>query len=704
MTHTPLYAEAFRLMTQGMSIIPLGKDKRPLLKSWKLYQTHPATEQQLEEWWALWPEANIGIVTGQVSGITVIDIDAYKPGAADPNVFPKTHSISTGNKGVHLYYKYQPGLTISANAYPQYPHLDIRSDGGFIVAPPSVTSYPDKDGNKAGGAYVANDDLPLADFPIELFPQKKPKKTLEDTVGAPNGQRNDSLASVAGQLLLSAPEKDWFDKVLPAVEKINETYNPPLPLDEVRATFNSIVTLERNRRAATSGGDPSEDEDEIRRTYLKNKTAGTFMLAQYLVKKFEIITVGTKEYEMYIYRNGIYFQAVNEIIFPEIQRVLGPLVNQAAKMETFNKVASMTMSGRTIFESAPLSLIPLLNGVYDRDTRILLSHDAKYRFTYQLPISYDKDATCPKTSAFLDTILDSEQRTTVEEWLGYYFHRSYMFKKAIIFVGEGDTGKTTLLEVIDFMLGKDNISSVSLQKMSSDKFAAAHMFEKHGNLVDELSAKDISDTGNFKVATGGGSISGEYKFGNQFSFHNFSKLTFACNKIPDVKDFDDQAYFNRWMVIRFDKTIENRVPNFIKNLATDAERSGLFNLAMEGLDRLLANGRFSYAKDAMDTKREMMRSGSSIAQFAAEGLTQELGNEITKEDLYDAYCDFCAEMGVAADTIKMLGTKLPFYVSYLAEGLVQVSQAKRVRGWRNVALVQKPAYAQANATADSSFI
>lgn len=435
------------------------------------------------------------------------------------------------------------------------------------------------------------------------------------------------------------------------------------------------------------------DENELRQTFIKNKAEGTYRIAEYLVKKFDIITIGEKEYEMFVYRDGVYFQAVNEIIYPEIQRILGPLVTQSAKLETFNKIASATIKPRSVFTSASLDLIPLANGVYDRLTHELLPHDPKYRFTYQLPITYDSASLCPRIDRFLTDVLGEEQRLTVEEWLGYYFYRTYMFKKAIIFVGEGDTGKTTLLEVVDFLLGKENISSVSLQKMTSDKFAAAHLFEKHGNLVDELSAKDISDTGNFKIATGGGSISGEYKFGNQFSFNNFSKLTFACNKIPDVKDFDDDAYFNRWMVIRFDRTIEKKIPNFISSLRTDKERSGLFNLAMKGLDRLLEQGKFSYNKDAMDTKREMMRSGSSIAMFAAEMLEQESGNEVTKEFLYDKYTEFCSERGIAVETSKMLGTKLPFYVPYISEGHVSVglsAKGIRPRGWRNVRIKGLP--------------
>lgn len=700
MKDNALYTEAMRLAVNGQSVIPVGPDKRPLLTQWKPYQTTAATPEQIEGWWIRWPEANVGLVTGKVSGVTVVDIDSYKEGAPKITDFPPTFTVSTGNKGIQLYYQYQEGLTISANAYPQYPHLDMRSDGGFVVAPPSVTNY-EKDGKTAGGIYNVINPLPYAPFPAHLFPQK-PKKTIADIVGVSMGGRNDTLTSVIGSFLLVHPEKDWYSKVLPAIEKINATYNPPLPLDEVRSTFKSVVTLEHNRRAAMSGGEDTDEENDLRAGFIKNKIGGTYALAQYIVKKYDIITIGEKERELYVYQNGVYAMGLNDIIFPEIQRVLGALVTNNAKMETFHKIADMTMANRDVFASAPIHLIPLLNGVYDRETQTLLPHDAKYRFTYQLPVSYDASATCPKTSAFLDTVLDADQRAIVEEWIGYYFLRNYMFKKAIIFVGEGDTGKTTLLEVIDFLLGKRNISSVSLQKMTGDKFAAAHMYEKHGNLVDELSARDISDTGNFKIATGGGSISGEYKFGNQFSFNNFSKLTFACNKIPDVKDFDDDAYFNRWMVIRFEKKIEKKIPNFIKTLTNDEERSGLFNLAMEGLNRLLAQGRFSYNKDAKDTKREMMRSGSSIAMFAAACIKQDLGAEMTKDELYTAYTNFCVENDLSVDTMDMLGKKLLFYVPYAADGTTTMYGAKK-RCWRNLGLVLSAAQEAAKAAADKSF-
>lgn len=471
--------------------------------------------------------------------------------------------------------------------------------------------------------------------------------------------------------------------VFALVSMRNKELTAPFTDEELQQFINEVKIVHENQQILKV----DERKRELVEAFKKNNKKGTFLLAQYITKKYDIITVGEKEREMFIYRDGVYFQAENEIIYPEIQTILGDEVNRSAKSETFNKICDMTSHPRSIFSTASLDFIPLQNGVFNFKTKELLPHSPEYKFKYKFPVVYSQDATCPKTLLFMQQVLSPLQILTVQEWIGYYFYRSYMFKKAIIFVGEGDTGKTTLLEVITHLLGRSNISSISLQKMSSDKFSAAHLYEKHGNIVDELSAKDISDTGAFKVATGGGSITGEYKFGNQFSFHNFSKFTFACNKIPDVTDFDDLAYFNRWIVIRFENTIEKKIPNFISTLATEEERSGLFNWAMEGLSRLLERGRFTYAHDADETKMEMLRSSSSAGEFIAKCIKQDVGAEITKEDMYEEYSKFCTENNLSVATKKSFGMKF-ITLKYVSDGLVYGANGKRVEGWRNVSVIK----------------
>lgn len=480
--------------------------------------------------------------------------------------------------------------------------------------------------------------------------------------------------------------------ILDKAVEINNSLHPKLDLATIIELYQSIV-VEGKSYTKLNPDKPDEAIKEILDVWQKNKAEATYLLALYIVKKYSIITVGEKEREMYIYRDGMYYPgAENLVIFPEIQKILGSWVTKSAKSETYHKIADATSYPRDIFTDASVNLIPLKNGVYDLDNNILLPHSPSYHFMYQFPVTYNPNATCPLTQDFMSQILTPEQSTIVEEWMGYCFYRNYMFKKAIIFVGAGDTGKTTLLEVITNLIGSQNISSVSLHKMTGDKFSAAHLYNKHGNLVDELSARDVTDTGAFKMATGGGTVTGEYKFGNQFAFRNFSKFTFACNQIPDVKDTNDEAYFNRWMVVRFENTIKKKIPNFVERLKTEEERSGLFNLAMEALRRLLKQQRFSYFNDAEDTKNEMMRSGSSLAMFASDMLVCEFSTEavLTRDEMYDAYVAYCQKNKLSPQTKEMLGRRLTDYTNYISDGTTDIPQAigksKKVRIWRNVKL------------------
>jgi len=456
-------------------------------------------------------------------------------------------------------------------------------------------------------------------------------------------------------------------------------------------TEQELISVFADKLISNIEDTPTEEDNEleIRKTFIKNKVKGTYDLAKYLTNKYHMITVGRRDREIYVYQNGLYTRAENEVILPEIQRILQDHTTKNAKTETIHKIQDFTSKNRSIFESTDVKYIPLLNGVYDSKEKVLLPHSPDYHFKYQIPITYNKDSVCPKINAFFDQIFTEVQRATMEEWLGYCFYRNYMFKKAVIMVGEGDTGKTTFLELLSSLVGYDNKSGISLHRISGDKFAAAQLYEKHVNIYDELSDEDVHDTANFKIATGGGSIMGEYKFGDQFSFKNFSKLLFACNRIPDVKNMSDEAYFNRWMVIHMEKTIPVKVSNFINTLTTKEELSGLFNLAMIGLERLLTNDGFSYKYSGIDTKLEMMRSSSSLAMFVTDKLYKDIGSEVSKEKLYDAYLTYCEEASLPPETIIMVGKKLMFLATYISEGRAYDyvnGRTSQIKTWRNVSI------------------
>ena len=122
----------------GFSVIPVGKDKKPLIP-WQQFQTRKPTRAEVMDWWLIkFHSANIGIVTGKVSDLVVIDIDdtSKKHDILDNIIeMASPPMCDTPRGGKHLYFKY-PNAEIR-NTVEILEKVDIRGEGGYVVAPPS---------------------------------------------------------------------------------------------------------------------------------------------------------------------------------------------------------------------------------------------------------------------------------------------------------------------------------------------------------------------------------------------------------------------------------------------------------------------------------------------------------------------------------------------------------------------------------------
>lgn len=127
--------EALRYLSLGYSIFPLhARSKIPAIK-WEKYQTEKPSVDEVSKWFSV--DRNIAIVTGQVSGLVVMDIDTTRGGEYKP-LLEKYHTdmVCKTGKGFHLYYTH-PGWTVT-NDVDFLPGVDVRGDGGYVVAPPST--------------------------------------------------------------------------------------------------------------------------------------------------------------------------------------------------------------------------------------------------------------------------------------------------------------------------------------------------------------------------------------------------------------------------------------------------------------------------------------------------------------------------------------------------------------------------------------
>jgi hypothetical protein len=127
----------------GWSVVPLRhRTKLPLIR-WGEFERRAATEDQIREWWHAWPDANIAVVTGRVSALAVVDANPRHDGQsslvalqAEHGALPMTVEATTGGGGRHLYFALPDILLRSRTAFA--PGLDLRAEGGLVVAPPSI--------------------------------------------------------------------------------------------------------------------------------------------------------------------------------------------------------------------------------------------------------------------------------------------------------------------------------------------------------------------------------------------------------------------------------------------------------------------------------------------------------------------------------------------------------------------------------------
>jgi hypothetical protein len=205
----------------------------------------------IRDWFTTWPDANVGIATGDV---VVIDIDPRHGGdEALLGELPPTWRVKTGGGGLHLYFRVPVGVFIKNSAGQLGAGIDVRGQGGYVLAPPS--------NHVSGGIYEWDENgAELAMMPARLLTMLAKTRTkaaapvetwralVRDGVG--EGQRNDAAARLTGYLL-----RRFVDPIV--VLELIQSWNiarctPPLAPEEIAAVVDSVCGLELERRLAAS--------------------------------------------------------------------------------------------------------------------------------------------------------------------------------------------------------------------------------------------------------------------------------------------------------------------------------------------------------------------------------------------------------------------------------------------------------------------
>ena len=361
--------------------------------------------------------------------------------------------------------------------------------------------------------------------------------------------------------------------------------------------------------------------------------------------------------------NGAYWKELNR---ETIKNFLGNVAERLSvhsleaqhykfKNELYNQFLS-SAHFEPIEQRSDVVLINLLNGTFEisKDGQRLREFNAKDFLPYQLPFEYDEKATCPVFQKYLDEVLpEKELQDIVAEFFGYIFTKGLKMEKAMLLYGSGANGKSVLFDIMNALLGKENISNFSLSNLLEEHNRAliAYKLLNYGSEINATKTRD-----EFKNLVSTEPIQARLKYGNSFTMENYAKLAFNCNELP--KDFDHQnAYFRRLLIIPFRVTIpEANQDKTLADKIIKTELAGVFNWIIDGLKRLLKTNKFTESQIVKDTLENYKRESDSVACFIAENSYKPSSSDYyLLKDLYGQYRAFCLEDG--ASPLKKLNFK-----------------------------------------------
>lgn len=400
--------------------------------------------------------------------------------------------------------------------------------------------------------------------------------------------------------------------------------------DELTAKINDLVRRAKAARAAPNRGKIIE------------------MCAKYLFSKEKFVTPDDSQVlHRYDSKEGIYQRDGEVWVKSEMQRILDrtmspELITCHVSNEVVAMIKRLTFVARDKLEP-PVQYTPLENGVYDFDAGMLLPFTPELFFTTKLGVTYNPAAQCSAIDKFFSEVVLPEDKEMLYEVAGYVLRRANPLQKAWLLDGTGNNGKSVYIYLLERLVGKDNTCAVPIQKLESNRFAAAELEGKYLSSVADLSGVDLKSTGMFKAIVGGDIIQAERKGQHPFRFYPWAKLIYSCNKIPDSGDDDSNAFYRRWILINFPNDFAGKEDRLLKEKITEqAELSGLLNRALISLKELTARGSFTGEKSADEMRKLYVSKSNSVKSFIIQ-LVRDVHGVERKSDVWAAYFAHCEE-------------------------------------------------------------
>jgi putative DNA primase/helicase len=634
--------------------------KHPRFGGWKENAT--TDEQTIREYFTQWPDANVGIVTGKISNLMILDVDGEEGRKSLSELeerngpLPETFTAITGGGGRHLLFSY-PDIEVG-NKVKFLPGLDIRADGGLIVTPPSL--------HASGRPYEwEKSDVPSLPKPphwlLNLI--KSPPKQIAATGMVNEGQRNDYLFNMA---LSYAQSGLGLEELTNKVMALNvRKCTPPLSDKEVERIVKSAMKYtSRHQYSLTDMGNAqrlaAKHGKDIR--YCPGKRTWFVWDGKRWASdsKYEIYRRAKQTVK------SIYDEATETTEKADCEE----LIKHARRSESeraLNAMINLAMSELGIsinmnqFDQDPM-LLNVENGTIDLRTGELKEHSREDFISKLVPVKYDPTAECPHWMGFLERVMQGNQELTgfLQRAIGYSLTGNTGEQVIFFLYGTGGNGKGTFLETILYLLNDyaatTGTETLMIKKSGGVNNDIARLEGKRFVIASEGNEGTKLDEALIKRLTGQDKIMARFLYQEFFEFDATFKIFFSTNSKPVIIG-NDEGIWRRIRLIPFTVNIKPEERDNQLREKFKAELPGILRWAVEGC-LLWQKQRLGEPQVVREATEEYRKEMDSIKEFLDDRCILDGYSLVLKGVLYAEYLNWCNNNGIQALDKNNFGQRL----------------------------------------------
>lgn len=486
--------------------------------------------------------------------------------------------------------------------------------------------------------------------------------TVDIKVGVKNSYEVLKFDGKEREILYDAEEYEMVPKWLFPIKTKQDFLDMESGDGRNQALFNYILTLQSNDFTENESREcielinkyilkdslPSSELEVIIRdesfkkpTFYKGNTFLFDKFATYMKNQFHIIKINN---QLHLYEDGIYVTGQDKIESKMIEVV--PSLNRAKRSEVY---AYINLLIRKNLRTLDANLIAFKNGVYNIEDGSFTDFSPDYIITNKINWNYSPSAKSELAETTLKKFACNDEKIEklLKEVIGYCFYRYNELGKAFILTGDKSNGKSTFLDMISYLLGQENISSLDLAELG-ERFKTAELFGKLANIGDDIKGDFIPDLAIFKKLVTGDRVNAERKGQDPFEFNNYSKMLFSANKIPRVKD-ETGAVLRRLIIVpfnaKFTKDDKDYDPYIKYKLRSDEVMEYLILVGLNGLKDVLTNKGFTISEKVETELQEFDEMNNPILMFIRDNDENDIKNHTTNE-VYLNYTEYCRESGL----------------------------------------------------------